>query len=85
MTVKANTRTVKGNHSFRLNQISRRTEALFHVILGLFALACIIPFLFVIIISFSSEDSIRTIGYSFTPTAWSLSAYEQVLDRKSVG
>ncbi|MBQ9252733.1 MAG: carbohydrate ABC transporter permease [Clostridia bacterium] len=78
MTVKANTRTVKGNHSFRLNQISRRTEALFHVILGLFALACIIPFLFVIIISFSSEDSIRTIGYSFTPTAWSLSAYEQV-------
>ena len=78
MTVKANTQAVKGNHSFRLNQISRRTEALFHVILGLFALACIIPFLFVIIISYSSEDSIRTIGYSFTPTAWSLSAYEQV-------
>ena len=31
----------------RLNQISRGTEFLFAVILGLFALLCIIPFVFV--------------------------------------
>ncbi len=66
-------------HAFRLNQVTRRTEALFHLILGLFALGCIIPFLFVIIISFSSEDSIRRVGYSFAPAAWSLDAYRQVL------
>ena len=36
-------------------------------VLGLFSLLCIIPFIFVIIISFSSEESIRQIGYSFTP------------------
>ena len=71
--------TRRAGHSFRLNQISRRAEFCFHVILGLFALACIIPFIFVIIISFSSEDSIRTIGYSFLPAAWSLDAYRQVL------
>ena len=65
-------------HAFRLNQVSRRTEALFHLILGLFALACIIPFVFVIIISFSAEDSIRRVGYSFVPAAWSLDAYRQV-------
>ena len=52
----------RAGHSFRLNQISRRAEAGFHLILGLFALACIIPFVFVIIISFSSEESIRRIG-----------------------
>ncbi|MBQ7519991.1 MAG: carbohydrate ABC transporter permease, partial [Clostridia bacterium] len=69
----------RAGHSFRLNQISRRAEAGFHLILGLFALACIIPFVFVIIISFSSEDSIRRIGYSFLPAAWSLDAYKQVL------
>ena len=58
--------------AFRLNMISRKTESVFHLILGVFALACIIPFIFVIIISFSSEDSIRQIGYSFTPAALSL-------------
>ncbi|MBQ6528173.1 MAG: carbohydrate ABC transporter permease [Clostridia bacterium] len=69
----------RSGHSFRLNQVSRGAEAAFHGILGLFALACIIPFLFVIIISFSSEDSIRRIGYSFLPVSWSLDAYRQVL------
>ena len=65
--------------SLRLNQVSRGTEAVFNLVLGLFALACIIPFLFVILISFSSEESIRQIGYSFVPAAWSLDAYRQVL------
>ncbi len=63
----------------RLNQISRPAEAVLHMILGLFALCCIIPFLFVIVISFSAEDSISRIGYSFLPAAWSLDAYRQVL------
>ena len=69
----------KATGSFRLNMVSRKTEAVFHIILGIFALACIIPFVFVIIISFSSEDSIRRIGYSFLPQEWSFAAYEQVL------
>ena len=64
---------------FRLNSVTRGTESLFHLILGLFALVCIVPFLFVIIISFSSEDSIRRAGYSFIPSAWSTDAYRQVL------
>lgn len=61
-----------------LNAISAKTEALFHVILCSFSLICIIPFFFVIIISFSAEDSIKRIGYSFIPTAWSLEAYKRV-------
>ena len=65
---------------FRLNMVSRRTEAVFVLILGLFALACIIPFIFVVIISFSSEESIRQIGYSFSPAAWSTDAYSQVFN-----
>ena len=46
-----------------------------HVILALFSLCCIIPFVFVVIISFSSEESIRTIGYSFWPMEWSTATY----------
>ena len=59
----------------RLNSVSRGTELLIHIVLLLFSLCCIVPFLFVIIISFSSEESIRTIGYSFIPQAWSVSTY----------
>lgn len=64
----------------RLNSFSRGTEACFHVLLGLFALLCILPFVFVVIISFTSEDSIRQIGYSFVPLQWSLQAYHYVFD-----
>ena len=62
--------------SAALNQFSTGTQAGFHVVLGLFALLCIIPFIFVIVISFSSENSIRQIGYSFTPIEWSTQAYD---------
>ena len=58
--------------NLRLNCVSVGTEAVFHVLIGLFSVCCIIPFLFVIIISFSSKESITTIGYSFIPTSWSM-------------
>ena len=48
--------------SFSLNRFGSGTQTVFHVVLALFALMCIIPFLFVVIIAFSSEESIRQIG-----------------------
>jgi putative aldouronate transport system permease protein len=67
--------------NLRLNSVSAGTEALFHVIVGLFSVCCIIPFAFVIIISFSAEESIREIGYSFTPNAWSTAAYTYAFNK----
>ncbi len=67
--------------AFRLNSVSTGTEAVFHLILGLFSVACIIPFVFVIIISFSSEASIREIGYSFTPLSWDMNAYSYAFEK----
>lgn len=64
--------------ALRLNQVSAGTELIFHIILGLFAACCILPFIFVVVISFSAESSIKTIGYSFVPAQWSLEAYRQV-------
>lgn len=49
-----------------------------HLILVAFCLACILPFVFVVIISFSSQDSIRELGFSFTPKSWALDAYTYV-------
>ena len=36
--------------NLRLNAVSAGTEAAFHVIIGLFSVCCVVPFLFVIII-----------------------------------
>ena len=62
--------------SFSLNRFGTGTQSVFHIVLGLFALLCIIPFIFVIIIAFSSEESIRQVGYSFTPLSWSTQAFD---------
>ena len=67
------------NH--RLNSVSAGTEALMNVVLAVFSLCCIIPFIFVVIISFSSEESIRTIGYSFWPMAWSTDTYAYAFEK----
>ena len=61
--------------NLRLNSVSRGAEAVIYIVLGLFSLCCIIPLIFVVIISFSSEASIRQIGYSFVPMEWSTEAF----------
>ena len=66
--------------SASLNSFGPGAQVLFHVLLALFSLLCIVPFLFVIIISFTSEDSIRQIGYSFVPLSWGTQAYKYVFE-----
>ena len=72
--------SVKRRRHADLNSFSARTQAVFHLVLGLVSLLCVIPFIFVVIISFTSEESIRQIGYSFVPQSFSVQAYEYVFD-----
>lgn len=67
--------------NFRLNSVSPGAEAVINIVLGLFSLCCIIPFIFVIIISLSAESSIRAIGYSFIPQAWSTEAFHYAFQK----
>ena len=62
----------------RLTRIHPAAEWIIRIFIGLFALACVIPFVFTVIISLSSDESIRQNGYSFFPSQWSLAAYESV-------
>ncbi|MCL1863744.1 MAG: carbohydrate ABC transporter permease [Defluviitaleaceae bacterium] len=64
----------------RINRVSIPSEALIHLVVGLFALACVIPFIFIIIISFSSAESLRTVGYSFFPTEITLTSFRAAFD-----
>lgn len=50
-----------------------------HTFLMLFAILCIIPFIAVLSISFSSETSIGAYGYSLIPKEFSTQAYEFIL------
>lgn len=53
--------------SMTLNRIKPQTNLLFNVIFWVLAAVCIIPVIFVFMISISSEESIRANGYQFTP------------------
>ncbi|MFY9176303.1 MAG: carbohydrate ABC transporter permease [Caldicoprobacterales bacterium] len=68
----------------RLNSIKSSTNLLFNTTFIILSLMCIIPFIFVFIISISSEGSIARNGYQFFPDALSLSAYEFLWNEKDV-
>lgn len=65
--------------SSHLNQIQGSTNAIFNVIFVVLALACIIPVVFIFMISISSEHSIKMNGYQFIPSAYSLDSYKFLL------
>ena len=67
----------------RLNQIRPGTNIIFNIILLLFALACIVPFLIVIGISITNEESIQKIGYQIIPSELSGKAYTFLWNERS--
>ena len=42
------------------------------------AIICLLPMLLIIVVSFSSDQSINTKGFSFFPSSWSLAAWKYV-------
>ena len=67
----------------RFNRVSKPANFVINLIFTLIAGMCIIPFLFVTIISLTSEEYIRVNGYSFFPKEWSLDAYEFIFSSGS--
>ena len=65
----------EGEGDLAINRISRRADRVLNLIFLLWALACVLPLILVVIVSFSSEQSIFQNGYSFFPSEWSLDAY----------
>jgi putative aldouronate transport system permease protein len=63
----------------RFLRISTGWNATFTVLLCLLSLMMIIPMALVVVVSFSSEASIASNGFSFTPSEWSLEGYAYLL------
>lgn len=70
----------------RFNSVSQTANIIFSILFIIFALACVIPVIFVAIISISSDESIMNVGYSFVPESLSLNAYDYIWKQKdSIG
>lgn len=65
----------EADSDYKLNRISKPADFLFNVILIGCVFVSIVPFLFVIMISISSKQSIAKWGYRFIPKEFSLDAY----------
>lgn len=68
----------------KFNRIGFGTNALFHVVFIIISLLCVIPVLFVLSISFSSEAAINEYGYRLIPKVFSAESYLFLLKQGSV-
>ncbi|MEY8740060.1 carbohydrate ABC transporter permease [Bacillales bacterium AN1005] len=60
------------------HHVSSGWNVMMNMIAGLFALICVFPFIFVVIISFTDEKVLARDGYRLIPAEWSLAAYQFV-------
>lgn len=63
----------------KYNQIKPGTNIAFNILLAILSLVCVIPFIFVIIISITDEQTLAMNGYRFIPEKLSLYAYEYIV------
>ena len=62
----------------KFNAVSKKTNFMLNVLFFILSALCIIPFILVVIISFTSEQSLQLNGYKFWPEEWSLEAYKYI-------
>jgi putative aldouronate transport system permease protein len=80
------------NHSKRIQKIRRRKynpyqlngmpNLLINILLAVFTILCIFPFIYVIIISLSDEKTLAKNGFQIIPEKWSLDAYRYLWTMK---
>lgn len=69
--------------SAHMNQIKPLTNALFNVLFSILSFICLFPVFYVVMISVSSEESIRLNGYALWPETFSSSAYMFLWNERS--
>jgi putative aldouronate transport system permease protein len=67
---------------YSIHGLSGIPNLLMNILLGSFALMCIFPFIYVMIISLSDEETLARNGYQLIPEIWSLEAYKYLWQMK---
>lgn len=65
----------------QVRSFNKTTNFFSNIMIALFAISCILPFIFVIAISFTDESILSTHGYSFWPEKFSLFGYTYLFDQ----
>ena len=65
----------------KFNRVHPVTNVAISALFIFLALLCFMPALLVLIVSFSDEKSVLTIGYSYFPQAWSLQSYAYLFNQ----
>lgn len=66
----------------RISKFGKKSNIFFNILVALFAISCIFPFIFVIIISLTSENSLALHGYALIPSEWSFDGYRYLAEMK---
>lgn len=66
--------------SVNVRSFGKKSDIIFNILIGLLAISALFPFVFVIIVSFTSETAIAIHGYSFFPKEFSLAGYKYLAD-----
>ena len=64
----------KNDNATKLNRIRPTTNVLFNLLFLILALSCLLPVIFIFVISITDEQVVRTQGYQFYVTAKTISA-----------
>ncbi|NLW15186.1 MAG: carbohydrate ABC transporter permease [Erysipelothrix sp.] len=67
-----------------VRSFGKKGDIIASILVGILAISSIFPFIFVIIISFTSETSLVVHGYSLIPKEWSLQGYKYLYDYREV-
>ena len=67
--------------SLSVRGFNRPVNFVFNIVIALFAISCVLPFLFVLAISLTKESALQHFGYSFWPREWSFYAYTFLFDQ----
>lgn len=58
-------------------------DVILNIIMIILTLSFLIPVILIFVVSFSSNESIRRVGYTLTPLSWSLAGYRYLLGTSS--
>ncbi|CAH1200565.1 L-arabinose transport system permease protein AraQ [Paenibacillus plantiphilus] len=61
-------------------RLSPAWNIVFNIIAAVVAFVCVFPFLFVLIISFTDENTLAKNGYQLIPEKWSVEAYRYIIE-----
>lgn len=72
----------------KFSRLSKKDQLILgagYLALGLFALAIIIPLIFIVVASFMNPNVLNSKGISFNIADWSLDGYRRVIENKMIG